>query len=251
METQPEAEKGGVADLAGRAPLGVTRVVVLVPRRDDQGHRDKLWRFVRARLESEHPDWPIHEGHHDDGPFNRSAAINAAADAAGDWDVAVIADADTVSPPEALRAGVDAAVALGVMVNCHDQRIMLTRVATREILRGTHLSWDRPLWTQRVWFESPSSAVVVTRGLFDRAGGFDEGFVGWGHEDSAFRDTCETLTGRPMLRVAMRAYHLWHAESHEVAATSPTRRANMRRYDAYRLARGDVAAIDQLTGGPR
>ena len=44
------------------------------------------------------PDYRVVEGEHTEGPFNRSAAINAAAKLAGNWDVAVIADADTWVP---------------------------------------------------------------------------------------------------------------------------------------------------------
>ena len=227
-------------------------VAVLVPRRDDGGHRDELWGFVRSHLEREHPDWPIHEGHHDDGPFNRSAAINAAAELAGDWDVAVIADSDTVIPPVSLRAGVEMAAALGWMVNCLDLRIMLNERGTRRIMRGgpayDTADWRRPDWMERVEPEAPSSAVVVRRDLFDRVGRFDEKFVGWGHEDSAFRIACETVTGVPMLRVGAPVYHLWHPESPEVRGT-PTRRANMRRLAVYEAAAGDVAKIDRLTGG--
>jgi len=58
----------------------VTEVVVLVPRRADSGHRDSLWAFARAWWLQQHPDWPLFEGVHEYGPFNRAAAINQAAD---------------------------------------------------------------------------------------------------------------------------------------------------------------------------
>ena len=227
------------------------RVVVLVPRRDDNGWRDELWGYVRSYLEREHSDWPIHEGHHDDGPFNRSKAINAAARQAGDWDVALIADSDTVTPPASLRTGAEMASALGYMVNCLDLRVLLNEGATRRIIEGRvdqRAAWRKASWVERIEYEAPSSAVVVRRDLFDRVNGFDERFVGWGHEDSAFRVACETVTGVPMLRVGADAYHLWHPESPEVRGT-PTRRANMARLAVYERAAGDVAKIDRLTGG--
>jgi hypothetical protein len=228
--------------------------VILVPRRADNGWRDQLWRYARARLERELPDWRIHEGHHDDGPFNRSAAINAAAAEAGDWSIALIADSDTVAPALALTTGAELARQTGWMVNCHDLRVMLNERATRRIIAGRSdpaADWRKPSWVERIWYESPSAGVVVRRDLFDRVGGFDEKFVGWGHEDSAFRIACETVTGAPMLRVAMDCYHLWHPESPEVDRRSPTRRANMQRLAAYERFAGGVTKIDQLTGGPR
>lgn len=229
-------------------------VAILVPRRDDGGWRDRLWRYVRARLERELPDWPIHEGHHDDGPFNRAAAINTAAELAGDWEIALIVDGDTLAPPEALQTGALLAATHGYMVNCHDLRVMLKEQATRRIIESGRLDpvngWRKPQWVERIWYESPSAGVAVRRDLYDRVGGFDERFVGWGHEDSAFRHACETLSGAPMLRVAMDCYHLWHPESPEVDRRSPTRRANMARLADYEHAAGDVTLIDRLTGGP-
>ncbi len=226
--------------------------VILVPRRNDHGWRDELWCFVRSRLEAELPDWPIYEGHHDDGPFNRAAAINAAAEEAGGWDVAYITDSDTLAPVDALAIGAELAADTGYMVNCHDLRVMLNERATRRIITGRAspgADWRKASWVERIWYESPSSGVMVRHDLFDRAGRFDESFVGWGHEDSAFRYACETVSGSPMLRVARDTYHLWHPESPEVDPRTPTRRANMRRLDLYRAAAGNVAKIDRLTGG--
>ena len=50
--------------------------------------RDALWVFCRPWWHDRFPDWPIIEGHHVTGLFNRAAAVNAAARLAGDWDVA-------------------------------------------------------------------------------------------------------------------------------------------------------------------
>lgn len=246
--------RGG--DLAVIAPENEAPLcpVILVPRRDDGGWRDRLWLYARKRLVEDFPDWPIFEGHHDDGPFNRAAAINAAAKLAGDdWEVAYITDSDTVAPPVALQVGAQLALDTGFMVNCHDLRVMMNERATRRIVTGTadaNADWRKSSWVERIWYESPSSGVMVSRELFERVGGFDEKFVGWGHEDSAFRYACETVTGGPMLRVAMDTYHLWHPESPEVDPRTPTRRANMRRLELYRGAAGNVAKMDRLTGGP-
>ena len=79
----------------GRLGCGVN-TVILVPRRDDNGYRDELWAWTKAWWEREQSHMPIIEGYHTDGLFNRSAAINTAARIAGDWDVAVIIDADVI-----------------------------------------------------------------------------------------------------------------------------------------------------------
>jgi hypothetical protein len=82
------------------------RTVFLVPRRNDNGPRDKLWAYCRARWETYFPDIPIFEGHHDDGPFNRSAAVNRAAKLAGEWDLGIVIDSD-VTPVRLAGPGGD------------------------------------------------------------------------------------------------------------------------------------------------
>ncbi len=225
------------------------KVVVLVPRRADNGWRDELWRFTKQRWERDFPDWPIVEGHHNEGLFNRSAAINEASRLAGDWDVALIIDSDTISDRDAVRTGADVALSTGCMVTCHDLRIMLTDRGTKRILKGYNRSWRGHGFVERIWYESCSSAVAVSRQLFDRVGGFDERFVGWGREDSAFRMACETFSGKPMLRVASAAFHLWHEVSPSTAHGHPDRVPNEQRFNAYEQAVGDITQMSKLTGG--
>jgi hypothetical protein len=228
------------------------KVVVLVPRRADNGWRDQLWTFCRKRWEEEFPDWRIVEGEHraDEGLFNRSAAVNRAAAAAGDWDVAMIVDSDTLSDATAVRLGVEMAAWSDAMVVCHDRRVMLTKHGTHRIMRGYRRSWSVKGFVERVWMESCSSAVAVSRSLFERAGGFDERFVGWGREDSAFLIACETVSAKPMLRVSSKAWHLWHPVSDSTKHGHPDREPNERRFNEYQAAAGDVTKIDALTGGP-
>ena len=86
------------------------RTVFLVPRRADGGHRDKVWAWCRRRWETLFPDVPIYEGHHDEGLFNRSAAINnaaRAADADGHWDLAIVIDSDVLLPLTQVRAAIN------------------------------------------------------------------------------------------------------------------------------------------------
>lgn len=226
------------------------KVVVLVPFRADGGWRDRLWGFTEAWWKEHFPDWPVVLGQHDEGPFNRSFAINVAADAAGDWDVALVVDSDTISEVAAIRVGAEVAYLSGCMVTCHDQRLMLTERGTKRVLGGYKGAWGQTRgFVERVWPQSCSSAVAVSRQLFDRAGGFDDQFVGWGREDSAFRIACETVSGKPMLRVAAPAYHLWHPVSPSTAHGHPDRVPNEKRFNLYEKAAGKIDQIDKLTGG--
>jgi len=169
-------------------------VPVLVPYRPDGGHRDRLWRFVRTWFWGVPPvscDYTVVVGRSPDGPFNRAAAVNAAAAAAGDWDVAVIADADTWVPGAQLDSAVRLARQTGRLAAAFTAVIELDEASTEVLVGGelAHIPISAVvnLGIRRVRVEplvTQSSMLAVPRALWDRIGGFDEGFVGWGCCDS-------------------------------------------------------------------
>lgn len=220
------------------------KTVTLVPRRADGGQRDALWRHCRARWEHDYPDWPIHEGHHTEGLFNRSAAINAASAEAGEWDVAVIIDSDIVCDPRIVRDAVDYAHLTGKLMLGGDQRVMLSQSGTEKILDGYDGDW----WPLRetVNPDETMCCMVVARSLWDRVGGFDPLFVGYGFEDLAFIVACETMTGETVLRLPGLVYHLWHPPAEGSHQLSRIYRNNRWRYKRYHQAGGKVAEIDVL-----
>lgn len=184
------------------------KVRVAVPRRADGGHRDKLWRYCKRQWRSQFPDWKLVEGHHDIGPFNRSAAINNAA--AGKWDVLVIADADVLADHNAISHAVEAC-SDGRVHLPYQRRMMVSELGTRRILRGHKGSWSG--WsTPDTNRQHCSSVVVLNRALWDSVGGFDPRFEGWGAEDDAFVTACDTLAGHHV-RHAGNVWHLWHRPS--------------------------------------
>lgn len=226
-------------------------VVILVPRREDGGHRDELWTFAREWWEKDYPEWPIVEGY-DEGtqPFNRALAVNRAAAEAGDWDVAHVIDADVLADPVAVRAAVDLA-AKGFLAVAHDRRMMLTKDATKRILDGYRGPWDEPRMVQKTWPDSVSCSVSIPRTLWDRLGGFDESFVGWGFEDTAFTIAAEAVTGHPLLRINADVWHLFHNSNPDSRRASPTFKANEARVARYRAAARDTEAIDELLAEAR
>ena len=166
------------------------RVVFLVPRRTDHGLRDRLWAHCKAKWEREHPDWPVIEGHDEYGPFNRSAAINAAADAAGDFDVAIVIDSDVMVDPEQVREAVRRARKTGHVIWAFDERLGLTDDGTTEVLKGAPVH-DGIVGTRHA--VSWSMCFAVPRSAWDTLGGFDERFKGWGWEDMAWKSAVLTL----------------------------------------------------------
>jgi hypothetical protein len=181
---------------------------MLVPRRVGDLHRDAVWDRCRANWMMTFPELDIVEGHHDVGPFNRSAAVNAAAQAAGEWDVAVVIDADVQTASHPVRKTIEIAHATGGLVIGFDERHHISEAATQKWLADeaidlhdhvTHV--DLSVW---------SGLVGVSRQLWDAVGGFDEAFIGYGFEDIAFVFDCWVAMGEPHVAVSNILYHLWH-----------------------------------------
>lgn len=223
------------------------RTVILVPRRADHGHRDRLWTWTRERWELDLPDLPIFEGHHTKGLFNRSAACNRAAAAAGDWDVALLIDADVICDPERVRQAIEIAHVEGDrLVLPFSRRHNLTDRGSRRIMAGDRGSWRR--YIGKTYTNMCSSVVAIPRPLWDLVGGFDERFAGWGFEDTAFAHACETL-GAPLQKLDGDCWHLWHPTAPEGRRDAPSYQANRARREQYSAAVGDPVAIRVLLAG--
>ena len=214
--------------------------VFLVPRRPDGGHRDRLWDWCRSHWLRVCPGIPILEGASPEGPFNRSAAINAAA--AGDWDTAIILDADVFASSEQVFAAEQVAQATGLMVLGFQLYVGLNALVTRQVLEGKPLDELRGARIRR--YKHESSIVVVPRELFDEVGGFDERFSGWGQEDVAFAQACRVLRGEP-LRVPGNVYHLHHGKSLERSMRHVEWRGNQELGKRYRATK-EVGAMRDL-----
>ena len=196
------------------------KVALLVPRRDDNGHRDRIWAACKARWQALHPDWDISEGYHTDGPFNRSAAINLAAEQAGDWDVAVVIDSDIALRPEQAEEAVRTAHATGRVTWGHTQWWGMSRTVTDAVLLdpSVMLSADwKP--SESAMKKNPiswSCFIAIPRKAWEVIGGFDERFKGWGWEDMAFQCIVRGIAdeGRhPELRMDGPVWHFWHPRS--------------------------------------
>lgn len=214
------------------------RTVVLVPRRGDGGRRDALWAWLRDRWAATHPDWDVYEGTDNGaGHFNRSAAINDAARQAGDWDVALIADADSFVARHQAETATLLAGCTGRVVFAFERFQYLNERMSDRVMDGYDGDWLPGVeWTVA---GSCSSMVAVSHGLWLRAGGFDEGFEGWGFEDVAFSLVCQSLTGG-MHRVAGDVWHLWHPPAPGTADSEhPVWQANQARCDRYLAAAYD------------
>ena len=218
--------------------------MILVPYRSDGEHRDRVWDFTRRWLLQRHPNCPIYVGTSPAGPFNRSAAINRAAEDASRWDVAVVCDPDTVVSPVQLESAVHRAHSTGLLVSALTEVVELTQRSTARLLADniTDLRALRAMRTRTKDDLTQSSVIAVPRTLWDAVGGFDEGFRGWGCEDTAFWIAATRHAGvgrhRPgdgaPLRVPGPAYQLWHRS--KIRLFDPLFYQNFLRLQAYQRA---------------
>jgi hypothetical protein len=202
---------------------------IVVPWRPGDPDRERAWTYCRKVWERF--GWPIFEVEHaGTEPFNRSWCINEGARQAGDFDVLVIVDADVFEEDaRQVVAGYESALETGRLTVPHRIGADLSRIGTDKLLEGRH-GWEefaearRDPCTSRVW--------MMRRDLFEKLGGFDARFQGWGHEDIACWAAAVVLRGADQLPGT--AWHLWHEPSLPIAR--PTREWNVGRRLAERYS---------------
>ncbi|MBP9738461.1 hypothetical protein KBD20_02105 [Candidatus Saccharibacteria bacterium] len=221
----------------------MSELVALVPFSSDDPSRIAIWDWLRVWWEKR-LGIPIFVGEHNGELFNISLARNRAAEKAGDWQMAIILDADTFVMPEQIVKGVVLAKQTGALVFPFTQRWELTLEGTEMLLRDEESDWQsnarRHRWT------SNSGCAIVTRELWDLVHGYDPGFVGWGHEDGAFSLMCQKLSDTPIERIEGKLWHMEHNPQESKKRNSPIYMANEQRWLKYAKAAKQEDAIDQL-----
>ena len=197
------------------------RVTFCVPYRGgDDEYRDRNWKCVRQWLDTHHSGWPIVMGTDTGEPFNPARARNDAAKKAGDWDVAVFVDSDTLVHPETMREAVQLAADTDQMVIAGNAKIYMDAGSTQLFL-DTGLMFPTPTdWPdtrrQRFTFDDKSvyrdpcsGVVVVSRPVWEATGGYlHNADPNDSYEDLIFFACCEIFAG--LTRTPGMQLHLWH-----------------------------------------
>src|SRR5690606_16375058 len=149
--------------------------------------------------------------YHVEGLFNRPAVVNVAAKVAGNWDDAVIADADAWSDPAQLDKDVRQARQTGKLVSTLNAGWMLSAQQTATILSSASVptSVSRPPERKTDPTMTQSICLLIPRAVFEAIGGLDEGYRGWGAEDNALWHAATIAAGKPE-RTTGPAYHMHH-----------------------------------------
>lgn len=216
----------------------------LVPWRADGGHRERLWDHCAQHWSQALPEIPIVQGSSPEGPFNRSAAINQAAE--GAWDVGVVLDADVFCEASQVRAAVRRTSETGRVTLAFDRFIGLNPLMTRKVLEG--FKGDPKRGARFISDIHESSIVCIPRKLWDEVGGFDERFIGWGQEDVAFIQAARVLGGE-IGRIKGPVFHLFHQKSPERHTRRPEYVKNQELGQRYRMT-STPEAMRELLGGP-
>jgi hypothetical protein len=170
-------------------------IPVLVPWRTDNGARAEVWDSIRMMWElNGFTDIVTHPGA-ETGPFNRSAALNGAAELVGDWEIAILADADSWVPRHQIEQAIVMAHRTGLLAAAHNGIWQSVDHAWRQVGRPVR--------------GAQSAILAIRRDLWDAVQGFDERFIGYGYEDRAFWHACNIAAGKP-LRADGPVWHLDH-----------------------------------------
>lgn len=222
------------------------RTVILVPFRAEPGSRRErifqravlphlagLAELIGAEIigtDSGHQPFSVGNS------FNRAAEL---ADETGQWEVALLHEADFLVEPRAVVEAVRT-VRQGYpgMVYAWTRHVRLTEEGTEKMLAG-----QRTRFAHRTDFRlgsprSPGGPRVLSRALWDAIGGFHPGFIGWGYEDNHLAFKAERVA--PARRVAGDLLNAWHPRRKD-QPTDPYFAAQTSNYELWTRLRDEGA----------
>lgn len=215
-------------------------VSVLVPFEAGECEwRTRAWEHVRRHYESNHPEWEVVVASCGTSLWSKGSAIDKAL-ASATGDILVLADADSFTDGDTLRAAVEAVIAGAPWVVPHGRVYRLSKRGTQRFYSGLL----QPGHTCRMPYMGPAGGglTVLSRAAYETVGGIDSRFEGWGGEDIAFGWALDTLVG-DYQRIGGRLYHLWHPHPAPSHRGSPETEALAAR---YKEARGNPSAMTAL-----
>lgn len=153
------------------------------------------------------------------GPFNKAWGLNIGA-ASCRSEKLIFTDADNLMH-KSLKEAVDLCCPVYHFVKPYRQFIDLSQEQTDYILDESStesVDFSRPDWfAQREnrgeTFSLCSGTFIISRDLFDKLGGWDERFLGWGGEDDALSYKLQRMQPPSLGLSDNCVFHLWHPKA--------------------------------------
>lgn len=215
-------------------------VSIIMPCREADPWRTAIHSWVQERIAILYPKFELCRGDNE-GQFSRSAARNIAAKKAT-GDIFIVWDGDTFCNDVHLQEALKIAADSGLWAFPYGRYYNLDRPYTWKVLNyGAGDHFERPL-SDEIEHDlySTGGIYVITRDAWNDVGGYDENFVDWGYEDTAFGIAAQTILGAPSRVSEGWVSHLWHPAPESVRFDQPNidyNRARARRYERAREGR--------------
>ncbi|MDR7078525.1 putative glycosyltransferase involved in capsule biosynthesis [Neobacillus niacini] len=221
------------------------RVSIIIPFKNDFGPRTLAFEWIKKFYRAMLPETEICIIETDSNPYNRSEAINNGAKRAKN-DIFVIADCDIFYDPQILLEATK-------LLNEYAWVIPFRYVRNLSNNQSIEIFHNEPKWpieTEITDFEfvdfqpyKGAKLLVVTRENFEKVGGFDDRFIGWGREDECFTFAIDTLCG-PSIRLEHTINHCWHP--FVGSAGNPNIEQSNQLWWRYATANGNVESIKKI-----
>lgn len=221
------------------------QISILIPFKGDNGIRSAALQWALRFYQNVMPEAEICIGENNDWFFNRSKAINAAAEKAT-RNIFVLADADVIYDPDLLIESIHS-LEKAPWVIPFNRILDLSREKTEETLEMEPfwplLFADGEFNDLKINKLFAGKLNVFTREAFEKAGSYDERFLGWGCEDDAFLLAMNTLCGQ-FVSLNRPIYHFWHP--YVGADNNPHYKRNLKRLYRYQQVNGDPIKMQKL-----
>lgn len=207
---------------------------VFIPYKPDGGRRDRIADYTRTLFWEAHGFEVVYLENTDE-EFNISKARNLALQY--DDEILLFADSDSIPEHRVLLNAIQMAKDKNTMVfPFHTANELNKPTSDWHLEHGELPRGIRPVQTEHIRRrddELQSSIYAIPREVYIAVGGFDEAFVGWGHEDLAFVKKLE-LSGYRTIHLHGAFNHIWH----EKADPKATRHyPNAARWSKYKHAK--------------
>ncbi|MEH7085812.1 galactosyltransferase-related protein [Neobacillus drentensis] len=211
-------------------------VSIIIPFQNDYGPRLEAFLWVKKFFETTMPSAEMIVGRTKVSRFNKAKAVNLAAKEAT-RDILLIVDADTVFDPNIILESIKL-LQYAAWVIPFKEVYDVPMDVTEKVMR------TKPGWPLNVKLEDchkvnwmydgfAGKVNLIPKRNFEKVGGFDERFIGWGGEDDAFAWSVNTLCGN-FVNYDAKVFHLWHPP-----ANNPDSRGNDALVARYMFANGN------------